>query len=217
MNLMKPLLLIFAALPLLAQEPAAPPANEPVSERPELPSPAPRDDKLLELLRKNPTPEPQQTAPKKATKADEKAGAAKPPKVDPSRDKNRSTLLPPSTSNDLDLRIRYRKARTNAERDPAVIAAWDASRTARTDYAKRAALTRYYELIRAKVLSTDRGVALILEERHAFTTKRLTQTRVSATQPIGGAGSSTQSGPSVPRATKESEVDSIDEDSVRNQ
>lgn len=198
---MKSLLLIFAALPLLAQEPAAPPANEPPADKPELPSPAPRDDKLLELLRKNPTPEPQQVAPKKATKADDKTDPTKPPKADPSRDKNRSTLLPPSTSNDLDLRIRYRKARTIAERDPAVIAAWDASRTARTDYAKRAALTRYYELIRAKVLSVDRGVASVLEERHAFTMKRLTQTRVAATQPIGAANS----------------PDSIDEDSVRNQ
>lgn len=211
---MKSLLLIFAALPLLAQEPAAPPANEPAADKPELPSPAPRDDKLLELLRKNPTPEPQQPAPKKAEKAD----PTKPPKVDPSRDKNRSTLLPPSTSNDLDLRIRYRKARTIAERDPAVIAAWDTSRTSRTDYAKRAALTRYYELIRAKVLSVDRGVASILEERHAFTMKRLAQTRVSATQPIDGPASATQDGRGIPGAPNERDApDSIDEDSVRNQ
>lgn len=202
MTFMKSLLLIFAALPLLAQEPAAPPANEPALEKPELPSPAPRDDKLLELLRKNPTPEPQPAAPKKAQKAD----PTKPIKVDPSRDKNRSTLLPPSTSNDLDLRIRYRKARTVAERDPAVIAAWDASRAARTDYAKRAALTRYYELIRAKVLSVDRGVASVLEERHAFTMKRLVQTRVAATQPIAAAA-----------ANERETADSIDEDSVRNQ
>ncbi len=198
---MKSLLLIFAAIPLLAQEPAAPPANEPPAEKPELPSPAPRDDKLLELLRKNPTPEPQQTAPKKAEKEDARTDPAKPPKADPSRDKSRSTLLPPSTSKDLDLRIRYRKARTIAERDPSVIAAWDASRAARTDYAKRGALTRYYELVRAKVLSLDRGVASVLEERHAFTMKRLAQTRVSATQPNGAANP----------------ADSIDEDSVRSQ
>ena len=215
---MKSLLLIFAALPLLAQEPAEPPANEPPAEKPELPSPAPRDDKLLELLRKNPTPEPKQAAPKKAEKEDTKTDPSKPPKTDPSRDKNRSTLLPPSTSNDLDLRIRYRKARTLAERDPAVIAVWDASRTSRTDAAKRAALTRYYELIRAKVLSVDRGVASILAERHAFSMKRLTQTRVSPTQAIDGPASATQTGRGIAGAPNERDTpDSIDEDSVRNQ
>lgn len=187
---MKPLLLLFAALPLLAQEPAPQPApaeNEPAVDKPELPRPAPRDDKLLDLLNKNPTPEKRNSGateksdPKKKDEAaDDKDGQKK----DPSRERGRTTLLPPKTATDLDLRIRYRKARAAAERDGAVIAAWEDSRKAHTDYAKREALKRYYTLIRAKVLAVDKGVSPMVEERHTYAMKRLDQTRVDPTDPL---------------------------------
>ncbi|MEK0451608.1 MAG: hypothetical protein RL088_3876 [Verrucomicrobiota bacterium] len=201
---MKSLLLVLVTAPLFAQEPApasAPAAPQPLApaepakpeaaekpSAPELPerSTAPRDDKLLDLLRKNPTPEGRREMergprlePKPAVKE-----AEKPTKADPSRDKSRNTLLPPATSTDLDLRVRYRKARTVAERDPAVVAAWEESRAARTDYAKRESLKRYYDLIRAKVLAIDRAVAPLLEERHRFSSKKLDQTRVDPTDPL---------------------------------
>ena len=201
---MKTLLLLFAALPLIAEEPAAPsepvappaaPANEESSAvKPELParSTAPRDDKGLELLRRNPTPENRQVPPAKpakplSAKAEPKLDALVlpiRPATDPSREKGRNTLRPPVTSTDLDLRIRYRKARTFAEQDAAVVAAWEASRTARTDYAKRDALKRYYALIRAKVLAVDSGVASLLEERYTYSARRLEQTRVDPTDPL---------------------------------
>ena len=182
---MKSLLLIFATLPLIAQEP--PPAPE--KKELELPAktPSPSDDKLLELLRKNPTPE-------------GRPEAAKPVKMDPTPDafgltnrkpsgsprtKDRTTLLPPTTANDLDLRIRYRKARTFAEQSPAAVAAWEESRTAKTDYEKRESLKRYYEIIRVKVLAADPAVAPILNERHAHSVKALIQTRVDPTDPQG--------------------------------
>ncbi len=201
---MKPLLLALATMPLLAQEPApapekpaappvppaetAKPAAEEKPATPELPerSPAPRDDKLLELLRRNPTPDGSRELerlpdlPPKTNEAD----AEKAKKAAMLRDKSRNTLLPPTTSADLDLRIRYRKARTVAERDPAVVAAWESSRQANTDYAKRESLKRYYDLIRKKVLSLDRSVAPLLEERHVYSTKRLDQTRVEPTDPL---------------------------------
>ena len=185
---MKPLLLIFATLPLFAQEPTAPPPVEkaPPADKPELPAsaPAPRDDKFLELLRKSPSPEGAKPAEEKQPKPDAKLGAAKArPKPDVTQTKGRSTLLPPVDSEDLEMRIRYRKARTFAERDVAVVAAWDASRAARTDYAKREALKRYYDLIQAKIKAVDPVVAGALGERYDKAMKRLSQTRVEPTDP----------------------------------
>ena len=178
---MKSLLLLFTALPLIAQEPAAVPEKK----EPELPAKAPlsSDDKLLELLRRNPTPEGKREAPK-AAKPDAFGLSNRPATASP-REKDRTTLLPPVTSTDLDLRIRYRKARNFAEQVPAVVAAWDESRVAKTDYAKREALKRYHELIRTKVLALDPGVAPILNERYAYSMRLLSQTRVEPTDPQG--------------------------------
>ena len=180
---MKSLLLLFTALSLVAQEPA------PVLEKkePELPakSPSLRDDKSLELLRKNPTPEGRREQPAKPETKTDVFGLKKPAASEPPRQKDRTTLLPPVTSTDLDLRIRYRKARTLAEQAPTVVAAWEESRAAKTDYAKREALKRYHELIRVKVLAADPGVALVLNERHEYSMKVLSQTRVEPTDPQG--------------------------------
>ena len=114
---MKSLLLLFIALPLVAQEPA--PAPE--KKEPELPAKAaaPSDDKLLELLRKNPTPEGRTVQPAKPEAKTDAFGLKKPAADQTPRLKDRTTLLPPTTSTDLDLRIRYRKARTFAEQTPA--------------------------------------------------------------------------------------------------
>ncbi len=185
---MKPLLLIFTALPLFAQEPTAPPPVEkaPPADKPELPASAsaPRDDKFLELLRKSPSPESVKPAEEKLSKADAKPATAKSsPKREVTQPKGRTTLLPPVNSEDLEMRIRYRKARTFAERDAAVVAAWDASRAARTDYAKREALKRYYDLIQAKIKAVDPVVADALGERYDKAMKRLSQTRVEPTDP----------------------------------
>ena len=180
---MKSLLLLFTALPLIAQEPAPVPEKK----EPELPakSPSAGDDKLLELLRKNPTPEGKREQPAKVESKADAFGLKKPAKDESPRQKDRTTLLPPVTSTDLDLRIRYRKARTFAEQAPAAVAAWEESRVAKTDYAKREALKRYHELIRVKVLALDPAVAPILNERHAYVLKTLSQTRVDPTDPLG--------------------------------
>lgn len=192
-QLMKPLLLLFLTMPLFAQEPApqeSPAVPEKVEEKPELPAKASssRDEQLLELLRKNPTPDGRKEEAKKPEKKAEKNDifglSTKREGNESIRQQGRTTLLPPVTSTDLDLRIRYRKARTFAEQDPAVISAWQASRTAKTDYAKREALKSYYTLIRQKVLSVDRGVAPVMDERHGFSMRRLEQTRVEPTDPL---------------------------------
>ena len=187
---MKSLLLILAATPLLAQEPVPQEAPEKVEEKPELPARArsPRDEDLLKLLDRNPTPDGRRKEAEKAEKKEEKKDVAGVPAkreaTEPSRQKGRNTLLPPVTSTDLDLRIRYRKARTFAEQDPAVVSAWAASRAAKTEYAKREALKTYYTLIQKKVLAVDSGVAPVINERHGFAMRRLEQTRVEPTDPL---------------------------------
>jgi hypothetical protein len=194
---MKSLLLLIAAIPLVAQEPTAPqeaPAvPEKAEEKPELPARvrSQRDEELLKLLDKNPTPEGRRkeaenaaVVEKKDEKKDDAGVPGKAAGTEVIRQRGRTTLLPPVTSSDLDLRIRYRKARTFAEQDPAVVSAWEASRSAKTDYAKREALKTYYTLIQRKVLAVDRGVASVINERHNFAMRRLDQTRVEPTDPL---------------------------------
>ena len=88
-----------------------------------------------------------------------------------------------ATAAELDLRIRYRKARNVAETNDSVRAAWEQTRYPRSDQEKRDALRRYYDLLFAKMLSADRGIAPLVEERRKTETATLTQTRIAPTVP----------------------------------
>ncbi len=95
--------------------------------------------------------------------------------------KGSAILRPPATSAELDMRIRYRQARTIAESDGNVRAAWEESRAAKTDYAKRMALKRYYDSLFARILSIDRGVAPFVEQRKRYEVMVLDQSRIAPT------------------------------------
>jgi hypothetical protein len=97
------------------------------------------------------------------------------------RPKNRSTLKPPTTSGELEGRIRYREARTKVASDPKVQALWEESRQARTDFEKRDALRRYYKTLYARILTMDKALAPIVEERQRTSLRRLDQTRIAPT------------------------------------
>jgi hypothetical protein len=105
--------------------------------------------------------------------------APKPPL--PLARKNSATLRPPTTSADLDMRIRYRRARNIAESDTAVRAAWDESRAAKTDHAKRQALKRYYDALLTRVLAIDKGLAPLVEQRKKYEGVVLEQLRIAPT------------------------------------
>ena len=85
------------------------------------------------------------------------------------------------TAADMDLRVRYRKARNIAETTDKIRAAWEQTRYAKCDQDKRDALRRYYDLLFAKMVSMDRGIAPLVEERQKAETFRLTQTRIAPT------------------------------------
>ncbi len=97
--------------------------------------------------------------------------------------KGHSTYRPPTTSADLDLRIRYRQAQSRVLDDPALKALWQQSREARTDYAKRDALRTYYQLMFQKMVATDKGLAPLVQDRQRFTMNRLDQNRIEPTDP----------------------------------
>jgi hypothetical protein len=82
----------------------------------------------------------------------------------------------------LDLRIRYRQARTRSATDPAVQAAWEDSRVAKTDFDKREAMKRYYNTLYKKMLALDKSIAPLVTERQRVALHRLDQTRVEPTQ-----------------------------------
>lgn len=101
----------------------------------------------------------------------------------PAPGKPGTTLKPQATAAEFDLRLRYRKARTVAEANGKVRAAWEISRDAKTDQGKRQALKRYYEVLFARMLTVDRGIAPLVEDRRKAETAALTQTHIAPTVP----------------------------------
>jgi len=201
-----PLLFVLAAA-AVAQDPApTTPAKEKTEERPDL-KPAAKPE-----LRVSPTdlrpatpdlPPLPQPPPKKSSASDlpsrqvinndnsstlvpDKVPTIQKPKIFPGstgdRPNTRTALLPPKTAADLDLRVRYRQAHTKASTDPAVRAAFEESRDAATDYAKRAAMKSYYERLFKKMLSYDKGIAPLVEDRQRYNMRRLTQSRLAPTE-----------------------------------
>lgn len=100
------------------------------------------------------------------------------------RPRTRTTLKPPATASDLDLRIRFRKAQSRAASEPAIQALWEESRVAVTDYDKREALKGYYELLFKRMLALDKGIAPLVEDRKQYNLRRLSQTRIEPTDPL---------------------------------
>ena len=100
------------------------------------------------------------------------------------RPRGRTTLKPPTTSADLDARIRFREAHSKAAQDPAIQAMWAESRTAKTDYEKREALRRYYTALYKRVIAYDKGLGPLVAERRQLALRKLDQTRIDPTDPL---------------------------------
>ena len=81
-------------------------------------------------------------------------------------------------------RIRYRQARTKAERDAQVQAHWEEAAQARTDLEKREALKRYYESLYTRMTRLDGSIKQLIVRRKAVALRRLEQTRIDPTLPL---------------------------------
>lgn len=92
-------------------------------------------------------------------------------------------LKPKVTADDIDMRIRFRKARNIAEGNEKVRFAWEYSRYPKTDEEKRQALRHYYDLLFSQMLALDRGIAPLVEKTRKAETAALTQTRIAPTVP----------------------------------
>jgi hypothetical protein len=90
----------------------------------------------------------------------------------------------PATAKENAERIRHREAINAALQDPEVQAAWSESRSAETDFAKRAALTRYYQRLGALVRKADPSLTEFSNVRERFMIDRFVQRRVAPTEPI---------------------------------
>ena len=99
----------------------------------------------------------------------------------PARVKPDAKLKQQAAAAEIDLRIRYSKARNIAETSDRVRLAWEETRYPKSDQEKRDALRRYYDLLFAKMLSVDRGIAALVEERRKAGTAMLVQTRIAPT------------------------------------
>jgi len=141
-------LLAAAALPVYAQEPAAPeptPAPEAAAQAPAA-EPAPAEAPLLDPLPAEPgTMEAEPLAPLPS------AGLELPRLRAPSEPPTEAEV-PVDTIED---RVKFRKARTKALADPKVIAARENAQNAATDAEQRAALKEYYTLLFARIRKID--------------------------------------------------------------
>ena len=90
---------------------------------------------------------------------------------------------PKVTSEEIDLRVRYRKARNIAEGTDKVRSAWEYSRYPKTDEEKRQALRHYYDLLFSQMVALDRGIAPLVEKARKAETAVLTQTKIAPTVP----------------------------------
>lgn len=178
-----PLLFAFAISSLaLAQDPA--PAADPAAK----PEAAPAQEnpaKVPQELAPLPDPAPGEL-PENRTRSEQGLvpdGVPKSPKID-ERARGRSTLKPPATSAELENRIKFRNAHTRASNDPKIQALWEESRKAPTDYEKRDALRRYYTTLYKRMVSLDKSIAPLVEERSKVSLRRLDQTRIDPTDPL---------------------------------
>lgn len=165
---------LILALPALAQD--AKPDEKPEPEKPKAELPAlPETEDESDVLKGQPGG---RLKPAPSVLPDNV-----PPPAKRSTEKTRTgtTLKPPTTSADLDLRIRYRQARNRSATDPAVQAAWEDSREAKTDFDKREAMKRYYTTLYKKMLALDKGIAPLVTERQRVALHRLDQTRIEPT------------------------------------
>lgn len=173
---------LFNASPAFAADPAPAGNSEPFPTLPLAPekAPAANPEKVLPLA--EPIPRPTTTP---SLLPDEIPAAAKRPAParPPAAVKPGTTLKPQTTAAELDLRIRYRKARNVAETNAKVRTAWEDSRDAKTDEGKRQALRRYYDLLFAQMLTVDRGITPLVQERRKSEAAALTQTQIAPTVP----------------------------------
>ena len=153
------------ALPLFRNTPAKPPAKDAEKTLP-LGDPAPVAPPLPSLL----PDEIPRTLPPKAGNA-------------PAGGKPAITSKPKVTAEDIDLRIRFRKARNIAEGNERVRSAWEYSRYPKTDEEKRQALRHYYDLLFSQMVALDRGIAPLVEKSRKAETAALTQTKIAPTVP----------------------------------
>ena len=180
------LLIALPALRILAQEEKPAPAQSPTPSALDVPPlPMPSEGKPGDLMKNRPDSSLKLGGEKTPSLMPEginpvgKSDTTKPGYLP----KGHSTYRPPTTSTDLDLRIRYRQAQRRVQDDPALQALWRQSRTARTDYVKRDVLRSYYKLMFQKMLATDKGIFPLVQDRERYTLNRLDQTRVEPTDP----------------------------------
>jgi len=175
------LLIVIAAVRTAFTAEPVPPGNPDPSPALSLaPAKASATDAEKVLPASDPIPRPTVTPsllPDEIPAATKRPASAKPP----AGAKPGGALKPQATAADLDLRIRYRKARNVAELNAKVRAAWDNSRDVKTDQDKRQALKHYYDLLFAQMLAVDRGIAPLIEQHRKAEVAVLTQTHIAPT------------------------------------
>lgn len=179
-----PLFFAFAISSLvLAQDPAPPadPATKPATPTAQKSEPALNPAELPPLPDPAPTGESERKAKSETSLVPD--GVPKSSRID-ERQKNRSTLKPPTTSAELESRIKFRQAHSRASNEPAIQALWEESREAETDFEKRDALRRYYDTLYKRMLSFDKSLKPLVEERRRVSLRRLDQNRIDPTDPL---------------------------------
>ena len=136
-------------------------------DTPAQPSPAPAPDSLSLIPD---APPPLEKPPGRSGSGGSRAGAVNPIK------KNKTEVA----VQDYSQRIKFREAKTKAERDEKIQAELETADAAKTDEEKRAALKRYYKLLYAKILKIDGSLKKLVAQRQEQSMKQLDQSNVRA-------------------------------------
>lgn len=104
---------------------------------------------------------------------------------EPKKEKGKEKVKQDKTAaaaDEMASRIRYRQAKTRALKDPAVQAEWAKAAKARTDYARREALTNYYTLLYARMEKLDASLKKEIASRQIVSLRRIKQARLDPTE-----------------------------------
>ncbi|MES2569371.1 MAG: hypothetical protein V4710_04870 [Verrucomicrobiota bacterium] len=81
-------------------------------------------------------------------------------------------------------RIRFREAKTKAIKDPAIQVEWERAHAARTDYAKREAMKKYYRLLFGRMARIDNSIKPRIDAALTQSLRQLEQDRLKPTEPV---------------------------------
>ena len=104
---------------------------------------------------------------------------------DGKKEKKSATTVAEDALRDL---VKLRAAKTKAQNDPEMLALWDTTYTARTDYEQRAIMTKYYNSLCDRITKIDKTISKeVVDSIRSHYLGKFEQDRIAPTLPPDGS------------------------------